>query len=370
MKKFIYVLLILITNNFHSQSYIGIPFLDKCKEKSECEVCNPKFINAKTTAYLDSIETVLEYNSDKQDLIFLDKEIIRYGKMAAIRMSELTHEKEVYARLMILKIKLLFEIGINDGIVYNISSSNLDLTEYPNFNGINEINDIFTELISLNISESSNKFFKESRMTYMIQSGAFDNIDDDDFLWYYDKKVPKPSNNGFSKDKIKAAQVFLEDENSTNYVPFNRYQGIGVGGVGSIGKETWLGFEVSYDYSNSINPFRLVIQNSNEISVRYSLVGSSFLWNINDRSKQDILFNVLNLRFPFLNLNLIQFGLHNGIADKGKWLYRPEIGLSYGIFKVNYSYNLTFDKSVRSQTEKSLLTFGISYPLIRIGRYF
>ena len=365
MKKIIFITLILITKNLQSQSYIGIPFLDKCKKRSACDVCNPKFINAKTTAYLDSIETV--FVAPEQDLIFLDREIIRYGKMAAIRMSELTHEKEVYARLLIMKIKLLSDIGIKDGIVYNIN--NLDLTEYPDFNGVNEINDMFTELISLNISETTNKSFNELRMTYMMRSGAFDNIDADD-SWYYDKKIPKPSKNGFSKDKINAAQLFLEDENSTNYVPFDSYLGLGVGGVGAIGKETWLGFEMSYDVSNSINPFSLVKILSNELNTRWSLFGSSFLWNINDRSKQDILFNVLNLRSPYLNLNLIQFGLHYGIADKGKWLYRPEIGLSYGIFKVSYSYNLTFDKSVRSQTEKSLFTFGISYPLVRIGRYF
>lgn len=57
------------------------------------------------------------------------------------------------------------------------------------------------------------------------------------------------------------------------------------------------------------------------------------------------------------------------VADKMKWFYRPEIGISYGIFNLSYSYNLTFDKSIRFATEKNMFTFGISYPLVRIGDY-
>ncbi|NDA64361.1 MAG: hypothetical protein EBX50_20385 [Chitinophagia bacterium] len=94
------------------------------------------------------------------------------------------------------------------------------------------------------------------------------------------------------------------------------------------------------------------------------------MWNINDRTKQDFLFHVLSWKHPLININLVQFGLHRGITDKEKWFYRPELGLSYGIFKASYSYNLTFDKAFRPNTEKHLFTFGISYPLVRLGAYY
>jgi hypothetical protein len=113
---------------------------------------------------------------------------------------------------------------------------------------------------------------------------------------------------------------------------------------------------------------------SNKISdsphIRFGFFGASYMWDMSNTNGRDFMFNFLNFRHPILNLNLIQFGYHEGVSDKLKWFYRPEIGLSYGIFKASYAYNLTFDKSVRSLTEKSLFTFGISYPLIRIGDYF
>jgi hypothetical protein len=119
---------------------------------------------------------------------------------------------------------------------------------------------------------------------------------------------------------------------------------------------------------DNINPFRRNLISGSPY-FRFNYLSTSFLININDNSKQDLLFSAFNLRNPFIHAKLIQFGFHSGISDKLKWFYRPEIGVSYGIFHLSYSYNLAFDKTVRSLAEKNMLTFGISYPLIRIGGY-
>ena len=372
MKKIFFITALTCLGTINAQFFIGIPFLDQCRKMSKCDFCNTK--NPKTNEYLDSLDIVLKgVISDNDNLSALnqlkivEKEIMNYGSNYASHLPELTSEKEIYGRLLLTKIKLLIQSIIEkDNKVYNLALTDSDFEDYPNFKGVIEINGLIDELISLNISESTNEYLRELRMKYMYESYAFDMVSED-IEWYSDKSIN--SLKGVDDDRRNAAKIFLEDEEATNYVPFSSYIAIGLGATGAIGKGNWIGYELSDEIVQYTNPFLLSHPVSGSPHGRFSFFGTSYLMNINDRKKQDLLFNILNFKHPLLNINLIQFGIHYGVADKGKWLYRPEIGLSYGIFKASYAYNLTFDKSVRSLTEKNLFTFGISYPLIRIGKY-
>jgi hypothetical protein len=251
------------------------------------------------------------------------------------------------------------------GIVYNLALSEYE--SYGSFEGVNEVNSLFDEIIALNISESTNQYCRELRLKYMVESYAFSDINPEDYSWFYDKKIKKLKN--FPEDKIVAAETFINDSKSTSFVPFNSFTGLGLGIAGAFGRNWWFGYEISSDMVEYVNPFRLWHPISQQPHYRISLFSSSLLFNTNDPNQQDLTFGIVHFKHPLINVNLAQFGLHYGLASKGKWFYRPELGLSYGIFRASYSYNLTFDKSVRNQTEKHLFTFGISYPLIRFGDY-
>lgn len=372
MYKFLFVFSFLFTSNAFAQSFIGIPFFDKCRKMSPCDLCDTK--NPKTITYMDSIGVQLEKISANDEtnwqvpsLELINKEIRRFSQLNPNLEANLYPEKEILGRLKLLKVRLLIEqiISVNDTI-YNLALSENETLK--DFSGVTEVNKLLEDVISLNISESTNTYCREMRMKYMNESYALDEISPEDFSWYEMTNLKKLK--GIPEDRVNAAKIFLEDAKVTKFVPFSSYLGIGVGAVGAYGKGTWVGYEITDEYVDYSNPFQLSHPISGSPHARFSFIGTSYLWNMNDRSKQDLTIHILNFKHPILNVNLIQFGAHYGLADKGKWFYRPEIGFSYGIFKLGYSYNLTFDKSLRSQTEKSMFTFGISYPLFRLGDYY
>lgn len=372
MRKILFAFSLLLTSNMFAQSFIGIPFLDRCRKMSHCDLCDTK--NPMTTAFMDSIEDQIDkiYNEDKSNwqtptMNLINKEIQRYSLSNANTLADLTTQKEILGRLKLTKARFLIEYVIPENdTVYNLALSELETLK--DFSGVVEINNLIEEVISLNISESTNQYCRELRMKYMNESYALEDISPDDFSWYDMHSVKELK--GISEDRMKVAKIFLEDEKTTKFVPFSSFTGIGVGAVGAYGKGTWVGYEITDEFVQYSNPFLISHAISGGPHGRLSFLGTSYLWNMSDRSKQDLTIHILNFRHPFLHLNLIQFGAHYGLADKGKWFYRPEIGFSYGIFKVGYSYNLTFDKSLRSQTEKNMFTFGISYPLFRVGDYY
>jgi len=358
----------------YGQKYLGIPFLDKCKKSIKCELCATK--NTEVLSYLDSLDKVLNATVTSRDslkasaqkkLAILNKEIAVYRGSYAVYSEKLTSEKEILARLLLSKVILLVEDVIDEkGIVYNLALSEYE--SYGSFQGVNEVNALIEEIITLNISEATNQYCRELRLKYMVESYAFDDINPEDDSWFYDEKIKKKLKN-FPEDKIVAAETFLKDAKSTSFVPFNSFDAIGLGVAGAFGRNSWIGYEISSDMVDYINPFRLWHPISEQPHWRASLFSSSLLFNTNNPNQQDLMFGLFHFKHPLVNVNIAQFGLHYGIASKGKWFYRPELGLSYGIFRASYSYNLTFDKTVRSQTEKHLFTFGVSYPLIRLGGY-
>jgi hypothetical protein len=397
----------IIDSNIQKKKYytfIGIPFLDKNTKMINCDLC--KSNNKKVVEYSDSLNSILaniksdlelERNLLKVEII--EKEITNYKSLDSIYKAGQSTDKEILALLLVLKVDLLVnEIVEENGNLYNLSRS-LDYDRYPNFIGVTKINDLIEEIIALNINEKTNTFFRELRMKYMIESSAFDennvrntynnyktepnlkivlkyellmNKEDTTFSMNkifdpYKSYIKPPTNSMLQSNATK--QFFL-DEKLTGYVPFNSFSGVGIGGIGSIGKDFWSGFEISLEYVDYTNPFSYSNPISDSPHFRFSLFGISYLYNTTVREKRDFSFNFFNFRHPYVNLNLLQFGLHKGVLDDSKWYYRPEIGFSYGIFKASYSYNFTFNKIARSLTEKSLFTFGISYPLIRIGKYY
>ena len=371
-----FLVLFFFTSGYFAQSFIGIPFLDACRKMSKCDICNPKY--EEVTKYFDSLEIVFnkkDHKGDQQSLALvelkvIESEIERYGEMYSVHMEQISPEKVIYGRLLLTKFKYLIEyIGEKDNKVYNINFT--DYENYTSFSGVLEMSALIDEIIELNISESTNKYLKEMRMKYFNEAGVFYFIDPSQDLWYDQHDVTKISSSYKKKENnVFLAKQFLSDEESTGYVPFSSFNALSVGTAGAIGKGTWMGVEGSYEAVEYTQPFLLRHPISGSFHFRGSLIGLSYLWNINDRTKQDFLFHVLSWKHPLININLVQFGLHRGITDKEKWFYRPELGLSYGIFKASYSYNLTFDKAFRPNTEKHLFTFGISYPLVRLGAYY
>ena len=374
MKQIITLSLLILTfYGSHAQSLIGIPFLDKCKKIGECEMCkNPL---PETKKFMDSLEIVLKPYYVKNDKIkmiqaynVIDSNISQLKRNYSVYKEGRFPEKEILGRLLLIKAQyLILYIVEKDGVIYNLYASESE--HYPNYSGVKEICDIFDEIINLNLSDKTNQYIKNLRLEYIYESGAFDDIDSENYDWYYENELKTLEKNPkITTEKYDVAKLFISEMNNSSYVPFNGYFGLGLGIAGGIGKSGWLGYEVSDDQVENVNPFK-----PNRISgtpyIRFNYFSTSYLWNLSDRSKQDFLVSALNFRNPLIHVKLIQFGFHSGISDKLKWFYRPEIGLSYGIFHLSYSYNLAFDKTVRSLAEKNMLTFGISYPLFRSGYY-
>ena len=160
MRKIFFITTLLWLANVNAQFFIGIPFLDRCRNMSKCDLCNPK--SPKTIEYLDSLDVLLknaivndENLSALNQLKIIDDEIVRYNSMYATHQPDLTVEKEIYGRLLIVKTKLLIESVIEkDNKIYNLVYT--DPEGNPNFKGVSEINGLIEEMISLNISESTN----------------------------------------------------------------------------------------------------------------------------------------------------------------------------------------------------------------------
>jgi hypothetical protein len=379
--KQIFTLFLLIATFYgsHAQSFIGIPFLDKCKKLGECEMCKSPL--PETKKFMDSLEIVLKPYYVKNDKIkmiqaynVIDSNISELKRNYSVYKEGRIPEKEILGRLLLIKMQYLtLHIVQKDDKVYNLHRSEYsdgsDMENYPDFKGVKEICDILDEIITLNLSEKTNKFIKNLRLEYIYESGAFDDIDPENYDWYLKSDLKNLEKNPYlSKEKLEIANLFVKEMNNSKYEPFNSCTAFGIGLAGGLGKSAWLGYEFSDDMVDNINPFRRNLISGSPY-FRFNFLSTSFLININDNSKQDLLFSAFNLRNPFIHAKLIQFGFHSGISDKLKWFYRPEIGVSYGIFHLSYSYNLAFDKTVRSLAEKNMLTFGISYPLIRIGGY-
>ena len=162
-----------------------------------------------------------------------------------------------------------------------------------------------------------------------------------------------------------------EDYNSTKFDPYTDYMGLNFGFSSFYGKDLSIGGEVSVDQVQFANPFKINDLVTSAFAFRVSALGVGYHKNMTTNDNDFSFFATRITNLGFISFTPAQFGFKWGPTftnDKAYWYYRPEIGFTYAMFTVSYGYNLMFDKSVRDFTDKSVINFKISYPLIQLSR--
>ncbi len=363
MKNLITLIFCILSIQSFAQFFIGIPMLDRNRKVGKCLVCQPKDSNV--VRYLDEVYNLIDEKLEKFDY---SREI--YLKQISFLDSLLqneTYSDEIKVNLIYTKIHCYLKGVIEEGnVIYNYSCSTVD--SITDFSGATKIVSLFDEILSMNMDSVSKKFFQNVKLMYYTQSFLIYDMNNKDIDWVKNEQLL----NQFPKDEKNLAQNFLDTKKTTKYNPFFTYDAYGLGISSSIGKEQWLGFEFSYDpVMETANPFkRYNPLLGYRMDTRISWISWTMLFNKN-KDKIDFLFSICDVKnYNGFKVNLVQFGLHSSTQFNSKLFYRPEIGYTFGIFTLSYSYNFTFDKAIRSSTEKNMLNFSISYPLIRLGKYY
>ncbi len=244
--------------------------------------------------------------------------------------------------------------------------------------GYEVINNYFEEAIGIADIEST-EYFKKKRLYYTVQSSLLDEQYTFNFLDEYkngnywelenlNEIIGKGESKGLDMQAFKQVN---EDYKATDYEPYPEFMGLNIGLSSFYGRDLWLGAEISSDFVQFANPFKLFDPVSSNSAFRISSLAIGYHKNI-QTNDNDISLNSLRLTSVlFFNLTPAQFGFKWGPSfanDKTYWYYRPEIGFTYGIFTVSYGYNLMFNKNVRELTDKSVINFKISYPIIKLSR--
>lgn len=364
--KFIFLAVIAFFS-FHSigQTYFGIPFLDQSRKLGSCPVCKNKE---------DTTILLLENIGNEYDLIFDKEEAALENYLIALSffdslLSTSDFNDIIKSRLILEKIKI-YCTGIveNGDEVYNFAISEGETL--LNFMGPTKIIDLFDEIIALDIDEQSKNYFRNAKLSYFTRSFLFYEIDRQDYSAEWIKNEEKRAQ--LPPMERALAQNYVESLNLTSFNPLFYYDAHGVGVTASFGKENWYGVEFSFDVQNeTVNPFiRYHRGLGYRNDYRISWISTKILVNQNV-DKVDFLVGIYDIKnYRGFKLNLAQFGLHSSTQYEDKIFYRPEIGYSYGIFTLSYGYNFTLDQTIRPITEKHLVNFTISYPLIRVGKYY
>jgi hypothetical protein len=254
---------------------------------------------------------------------------------------------------------LVEEKNENPKATYNLSKE-----EYPDIDkakiGALEIFKLFDKAIEYAEDKNSKDYLRRVRMNYIIVTGLYDFLDD----LYRDQifdSMQETIENMTGSEKI-IYETLNQDYQKTGHNPFNFYFGINLGLNYLKGKDNWLGGEFSFDLTNQKNPF---LQPNH-----FSFFGTSYLYNVTNKSA-DVSLYLMQVRSIYLfQLNLIQFGLHSSSSHGSSWFYKPEIGLGFGPVSISYGYNLTFNKDVRPYTETHFISLKLNYPMIRVSQYF
>lgn len=365
MKSFVIIVFTILSFQSIGQTYFGIPFLDQSRKLGSCPVCKSKE---------DTTQLVLENIRAEYDLIFDQKEATLENYLKALSffdslLSTSNFNDIIKSRLIMEKIKI-YCTGIveNGDEVYNFAIS--DGETLPNFMGPTKIIDLFDEIIALDIDEQSKNYFRNAKLSYFTRSFLFYQIDKEDYTSSWLKNEEKRAQ--LPPMERALAQNYVESLNLTSFNPLFYYDAYGLGVTTSFGKENWYGVEFSFDYKNeTVNPFIRYYQGLGyRNDYRISWISTKILVNQNV-DKVDFLVGIYDIKnYRGFKLNIAQFGLHSSLQYEDKVFYRPEIGYSYGIFTLSYGYNFTFDQTIRPLTEKHLVNFTLSYPLIRVGKYY
>jgi hypothetical protein len=229
--------------------------------------------------------------------------------------------------------------------------------------GATRILNYLDEAIKCAENNDSKMYIIKQRMDYIHLSGLFSYLSEIDSL----------KNNSLEEDiKLSAENhreiltTFQNDYIKTNYLPLNSFVGLDFG-VGYLqGKQSWIGGEIAFGFNS--------LENKTKKDGGVNFLGLGFYQNLNQTggdftfytTKIDNIFQVKHVKF---NLNVLQFGYHTGSVQGNGWFYRPELGIRYNFFSLNYGYNYTFNNQIRPLTEKHFVSFKLSYPLIRLSKY-
>jgi hypothetical protein len=352
------------TDLFVDPSSLGLTFLDG-KKIEDCNVC-------------------------KEDFTALDEKIDKLGKNpsvnSVVELLQAEFDNETVnnrkARILLIMIRYLVESEneIPDVIYHFSQYENEDIENENGFfenkdfekarKGAMEILALFDRAIDLAEDENSKNNLKINRMYYITSTDLFEELN---HIYGLNTNISVDENietfEVRGTDKI-ILETLNNDYISTGIVPFKAYDGINLGLNYLQGRNNWLGSEISFDFVDHPNPFRLISPLSNTMNGHYSLLGFGFLKNLTQQSF-DVNGYVLNVRkLGIFNANLFQFGYHKGYSTGNSWFYRPEIGLTYGPISISYGYNAIFKKSVRPFTESHFVTIKLNYPFIRISKYY
>ena len=294
-----------------------------------------------------------------------------------------TNEEKINNYSSHLKTAIYFDFA--DEFYYNYDEFNKRFTNLDSDFSI-KLLAIYQKAIDCIENEDHKNFIRNCRIDF-IEDYVHEQIEYGDYYDYgAEKNVSKsPSQTNYAmlnlmrdykeiepKDKTsqrlkEIAEVFTNDFSKTKYIA-GEAKNINLGAQFSYGKDMLLGGTIGFGATQAPHAKKLL-----DIYSRFdfSWLDFSFLHNLSNQSN-DFYFGIMNNGHagPF-NANLVQFGFHQGLENVSgvKWFYRPEIGLGFGPFSFCYSYNLTFDKAVREQTNSHMFTLKLSSPIFRIGKY-
>jgi hypothetical protein len=376
MKKILYSSLILFLNAFSSFVYsqISIPLLHNelkcipCKEvENEDKNKIKSVVSLLKNDEMQALEKLLELSQEesfsKNGRILCLLEIIDYYTIEKIEENDIIYNLA------------LSEFGYENN--YEISETEAHERTVLGKKGATEICNLYDKAIALSLDSLTTKYLQNRRLDYLINSNFMDEIYDYDFIKsgkiddYFDFESITEINHKAINEGIdnRFYEQVLTDYNTTHFLPYQSYLGLNLGLTSNYGNNFWVGGEISLDAVGHKNPFQFVHPISRAPNFRSSSMGISFMKNSNSNSYDLGFFPSRITNLFFVNLNILQFGFQWGeqFGDNSKyWYYRPEIGFSYAIFSLSYSYNLLFDKFARNLTDKSMVTFKISYPLLEL----
>jgi hypothetical protein len=373
MRVFLFLFSVFLSLSLQGQKIIGFPFKDH-DQLGFCPVCEIKDSSDKT--YLSNFNQILneKFGREKENyelylrkINFVESILKQTYLSTAVRVKLLNTVIDWYCLDVIDNYEESSEIEYEDSMytVYNnwLASAN----ELINFSGPLKIIQLYDEIIALPIDENSRLYYKNLKLAYCAQARIIKLVNDRNSDWIESRMLPQNLNG----DEGKVAQNFLNTMNETDYNPFVSYKAICPGINTSLGKDFWYGFELSYDpyqeFYNPRNPKHPFLGYKRDY--RGSLFGIKLLVNP-DLSKKDILFSVLDYHLTdYIYMNPFQFGWHLYGPNNNRMFLRPEFGIHYSIFTLTYGYNYTFNEEMRPFTEKHMVNFTISYPLLRLGKY-
>jgi len=389
--KFIFGIVFLsLTQLLAAQTHaVGFHFLDEKTPFYNCLFCNLSDSDNKELQNTLSKTYSSELNCTEGKMILLD----------AVKPE---NSNELNGRLLLELFWFLSQsepyCQENDSLIYNLSAIDYwedSSNDYPAKLGASYMIDVIDRSISYTTDKETISSLKTLRFRYLANSTILD-ITLSNPEVYLSDLIHNQSQAEVDLD-LKIMKTYLddklalynsiqntvykfEDEKDSNdlvekylydidilIAPIEYTQNFFIGsGVEYLrGKNNWLSIEAGYglrDKAASFDLYRLPFQSY--------LV--NFGYNINlDTKQKDLYVSAFEIKMKYFLLSLYRFGQHTSENERffKSLFYRPEIGFHYGVFDFSYSYNVTFNKNIRPDTEKHLFSVGISYPLIRIGNY-